>query len=274
MIETGDQTRGLLVEAVDDSPIAAVGDLSPRLLGAIAPRRVMALRAPEAAEAGDAEAMADRDLPRVLARWDGPERRPAIVEKRHGKGRVLLFTVTADKAWSDWPTDPSYVLTVREAAQRLAVAAGESGGALDAGRAIVQPVDAARPPTRATIRTPTDPEPVAASIDRLDPAAVTIRHGETRTAGVYRLSWDVPGSADRARQFAVNPQPAESDLTPIEHDRLRELLTPLDVSIITLGSGELVLEGNQIELWRTAAYALLALVLCESLLATWVGRER
>ena len=32
------------------------------------------------------------------------------------RGRVLLWTMTADKQWSDWPTEPSYVLAMREAA--------------------------------------------------------------------------------------------------------------------------------------------------------------
>jgi len=265
------EARGLRVEAVDDSPIARLGELSPRVLGAIAPRRVLALRPIARGPAADDE---DEPLPRILARWDGPNQRPAVIEKRHGKGRVLLLTVTADKAWSDWPTDPSYVLAVREAAQRLAVLGDRGDDTIEAGQPIVQPVDATRPPTRATIATPAASEPIPAAIDRLDPQAVVVRHDATRTAGLYRLIWDVPGAADQSRRFAVNPAAAESDLTPIEHDRLRELLSPLEVQIIALQSGELTLGGNQVELWRTAAYALLALVLGESLLAAWVGRER
>jgi hypothetical protein len=268
VIET--EARGMLVEAVDDSPIARLGELSPRVLGAIAPRRVLALRPIERG----ATAAEEEHLPRILARWDGPDRHPAIIEKRHGKGRVLLLTVTADKAWSDWPTDPSYVLAVREAAERLAVTGGGGGGAIEAGQPIVQPVDATRPPTRATVTPPGAPEPIAAAIDRLDPQAVAVRHEATRTAGLYRLTWDVPGAGDQTRRVAVNPSTAESDLTPIAHDRLRELLAPLEVSIVALGSGELSLVGNQVELWRTAAFALLAFVLFESLLAAWVGRER
>ena len=36
-----------------------------------------------------------------------------------GHGHVLVWTVTADKAWSDWPSDPTYVLAMREAAKAL-----------------------------------------------------------------------------------------------------------------------------------------------------------
>ena len=35
---------------------------------------------------------------------------PALCEKVVGRGRVLFWTITADKSWSDWPTEPSYVL--------------------------------------------------------------------------------------------------------------------------------------------------------------------
>ena len=76
------------------------------------------------------------------------------------------------------------------------------------------------------------------------------------------------------RVFAVNPSAEESDLTPIEHEQLRRLLSPLDVEIIAMGATEVTLAAKSIELWRTVAFTLMGLVLFESALATWVGRER
>jgi len=261
--------KGLLVEPLDDSPLTELGALSARVLAGIAPQRVLAVQPipdTQDPEAGDAA--------RVLAYWDDEDRRPAAIEKRHGRGRVLLFTVTADKAWSQWPTDASYVLAMREAALRLSAGNTARSAGIEAGQPIAQPADPTRPPTRAMVRTPGAAEPAAASIDLADPARVMIRHDQTRAAGIYQLSWDLPGVGEQERSFAVNPSVAESDLTPVEHEQLRSMLAPLDVQIITLGGGQITLAAERIELWRTVAFALLGLVLFESALATFVGRER
>jgi len=84
----------------------------------------------------------------VLARFDDGS--PALVEARRGKGRVLLFTSTADRDWTDWPIRTSYLPAMqrfagwlsggleerREApvavgeARKLALEEGEALGAL------------------------------------------------------------------------------------------------------------------------------------------------
>jgi len=263
------EAKGLLVEPVDDSPLAELGALSARVLSSIAPQRVLTIR-----PTNETAARADADTTRVLAYWDDEDRRPAVIEKRHGKGRVLLFTLTADKAWSQWPTEASYVLAMREAALRLSAGNAALSAGIEAGQPITQSADPTRPPTRATAQAPGAPEAIPATIDAGEPGRVTLRHDATRTAGVYRLTWDLPGVGEQERRFAVNPSVAESDLTPIDQDDLRGLLASLDVSIITLGSGEIALSAERIELWRTVAFALLGLVLFESALATFVGRER
>jgi hypothetical protein len=63
--------------------------------------------------------------PRVLASYD--DGAPALLEARRGKGRVLLFTSTADRDWTDWPIRTSFL----PAMQRFA---GWLAGGLDARR--------------------------------------------------------------------------------------------------------------------------------------------
>ena len=43
----------------------------------------------------------------VIARFD--DGAPALVEARRGRGRVLLFTSTADRDWTDWPIRTSFL---------------------------------------------------------------------------------------------------------------------------------------------------------------------
>ena len=65
-------------------------------------------------------AAAEQTELRVLARWNNAGTAPAVLEKKFGAGTVLLWTVSADRQWSDWPTDPSYVLAMRETAAGIA----------------------------------------------------------------------------------------------------------------------------------------------------------
>lgn len=54
----------------------------------------------------------------VLARFDGGA--PALVERRVGAGRVLLWASTLDLAWSDFPLKPVYLPFVHQAVRHLA----------------------------------------------------------------------------------------------------------------------------------------------------------
>ncbi|MSO82966.1 MAG: VWA domain-containing protein [Acidobacteria bacterium] len=53
----------------------------------------------------------------VLARFDGGA--PALLERRTGTGRVLLWTSTLDLAWSDFPLKPVFLPFVHRAARYL-----------------------------------------------------------------------------------------------------------------------------------------------------------
>jgi len=53
----------------------------------------------------------------VLARFDGGA--PALLERRVGSGRVLLWTSTLDLAWSDLPLKPVFLPFVHRAARHL-----------------------------------------------------------------------------------------------------------------------------------------------------------
>ena len=54
----------------------------------------------------------------VLARFDGGA--PALLERRIGAGRVLLWTSTLDLSWNDFPLKPVYLPFVHRAARHLA----------------------------------------------------------------------------------------------------------------------------------------------------------
>jgi hypothetical protein len=55
---------------------------------------------------------------RVVASFDDGS--PALLEARRGKGRVLLFTSTADRDWTDWPIRTSFLPAMQRFAAWLA----------------------------------------------------------------------------------------------------------------------------------------------------------
>ncbi len=56
---------------------------------------------------GGPYARGERGAVRVLASFD--DGAPALLEARRGKGRVLLFTSSADRDWTDWPIRTSFL---------------------------------------------------------------------------------------------------------------------------------------------------------------------
>lgn len=62
---------------------------------------------------------------RVLATFD--DGAPALVEKTIGEGRAMLFSSTADRDWSDWAIQPSFLPAMRQMVGYLARALDERG---------------------------------------------------------------------------------------------------------------------------------------------------
>ncbi|MGE5190901.1 MAG: BatA domain-containing protein [Deltaproteobacteria bacterium] len=266
---------GLLLEENSPSPVDALRQLSPPVLGRIKINKRYQVRL--AAEEDPAF--------RILARWNDAASSPALIEKTVGRGRVLLWTIAADKSWSDWPTEPSYVLAMRETAK--AVARTDSGThELTAGDVLRCPVSGERRILSPTLEIPGGDEPRALTIEAGDVTATAggesgdipqqnLVWTETGKAGLYRLNWqESPGGA-AADVFAVNPDARESELARIPLDELRQRWPGVNPEIIVAFStadASVGVRGQ--EIWRTLAYSLLGMMAFEACFATWVGRQR
>ncbi|HEX9050829.1 MAG TPA: VWA domain-containing protein [Anaeromyxobacter sp.] len=157
---------------------------------------------------------------RVLATFD--DGAPALVEGRRGKGRVLLFTSTADRDWTDWPIRTSFL----PAMQRFA---GWLAGGLDDRRDAPTLVGTAR-----TLRLDAG-EAIAALVG---PDGRERRRGELDREGLREVKdgvevtprepglWQVKVSAGGQEKleprlaFAVVPDPRESDTRRLEPSEL------------------------------------------------------
>ena len=185
--------------------LAALAQLNPAVLSRIKVRKYLRLGLP-----------AESKGVRVLARWNDPAGSPAAVEKAVGRGRVLLWTVTADKGWSDWPSDPTYVLAMREAAKAL-VRDDAREHTLTAGEPLRRPVAATHDISEAEIEKPgaERPQPLAIEVSapQQTPPTKTLVDADTRLAGLYRLRWQDAQAGPATDLMAVNPDVRESALS-------------------------------------------------------------
>lgn len=248
--------RGLVVERFDDSPLTLLAKIAAPELAKVECKRVL----------GTDAAGTLPDGVRVLARWNDAEAHPAVVEKRFGRGRVVLWTTSADREWTDWPVQNSWVYSVREMAK--SIARGDVGDDnVTAGRPIAyRPDDEARSPHVTT------PDDATAQPATLDGGVIGFAH--TDVAGLYTAAWTDAAGREQKHPVAVSFDRAAADLDPIADADLTKLLGDLRPQVVPYRQGQLAGNGSGREIWRPIAMTLLALMVVETAFAFWVGRER
>jgi len=164
----------------------------------------------------------------VLARFD--DGAPALVERRVGAGRVLVWASSLDIEWNDLPVKPVFLPFVHQMARYLAAYREPEpwltvGSVLDPGRAAAGPAD---------IRTVVTPSGERVALDPEGGDVVTLEE-----QGFYELREGATG-AGPAATVAANVDLSESDLTPMD---------PREVVAAVSGSGaELAGNAGTVEL--------------------------
>ena len=181
---------------------------------------------------------------------------------------MLLVTTSADREWTDWPVDPTYVLLARTATVALAKPDTGEANAV-AGHPIEFRPPGDTPPVAPRVVTPDDPTP--APVPVIDG---TLRYNGAVTAGQYALSWTDSSGAKQTRPVCVSYDPAAADLEPIAEPDLLRLMGSLKPAVVRFVPNQFAAGGVGRELWRTLATTMLALFLVETVFAAWVGRSR
>lgn len=160
----------------------------------------------------------------VLARFDDGS--PALVERRVGTGRVVVWTSTLDTLWSDLPLQPVFLPFIHRAMAYLAQyrepAAWATVGQLARSEDFTRQAGGNRAGSAdGTVRV-------------LSPSGATVEVAATTTAGSAVVALDEPGFYEmltgpnrdpNAPTVAVNMDPAESDLTAFEPSELVTMVT-------------------------------------------------
>lgn len=202
---------------------------------------------------------------RIVFRFDNDA--PAIVERPVGEGVVLLCTVPADMGWSNLPAKGDFVSLIWDLLT-YAWPAPRFPRTVDAGRPIALPLSAADADAGPTVARP-DGESAPARVT-LDDDRFIATFDDTDAPGEYRMH-----VADRIARFVVNPDRAESDLSPISEARLRTLLgesiTFVDDPAASLFDAT---PAESRALSGRLLLAVLALLLAESFLSMRFGHHR
>ncbi|MFP3936856.1 MAG: BatA domain-containing protein [Phycisphaerae bacterium] len=221
--------------------------------------------------------LADAANVNVLARYTDRDRSPAVVSRQFGRGRVMLFTTTADRRWTDWPVEPlgSYVAVMVETVNVLARPQTESiNGTV--GRPIVTDITERMRDAKVSLKTPRYPE-----VEKLTLMPRTdernrrrVRYDRAEYAGVYTLEL-TPPVGEPLRVLPVrNINPDEGDLAPAGESGLSAAIGDEQFDYVQrVGARRTDTAGmdDHRDYWRWAVAAVLVMLATETLLARRFG---
>lgn len=218
---------------------------------------------------------AGKEAPVTVASFDALDNPPAIVEAALGKGKIAVVLTAADAEWGAWVDPYSYPIMMQEMARSLA-RSGAGEWNLPVGAPLRFRYDPARYGLSARVFQPGKNDYDQLQAEPLgDGKTMQLSYEETKTPGIYALELERrDGEAERAL-FAVNLDGEEGNLARADFEGLK---AATGTEGITRAAGQLKpaaeTAGDKLPLWRPLAWALLAVLLTESLLAWWFGTRR
>ena len=149
---------------------------------------------------------------RVLARFD--DGAVAAAERRVGSGRVIAWTTTLDREWSELPSTPVFLPLVHQFVKYLA-----QYEQITEWTTVGQVVDLS-----AMLKTRADRIVMTPAGDRVTVSSTEPGVVELNEQGVYEVR-PAAASSGRADRIAVNLDPAESDLSVVDPQELVAAVT-------------------------------------------------
>jgi hypothetical protein len=199
---------------------------------------------------------------------------PAVIIGSYGRGPVALVTTSVDLDWTTWPISPSFVPVMQELAR-----------VLSAGRVLVPSIQVGEP---ILLPLPREGFQVSAKIappgENVEPITVRLEdrggiahlvYANTDQSGVYLAEFGPP--IDQKRVIAVNTVPAESDLTKLVADDLRDLFPGWDFTLTDRWEQSAISSIGDLEstgaFHRPLLYLALLLLFLETVLAWRFGHH-
>ncbi len=231
----------------------------------------------------------------VLARFTDLNDSLAVVERPYGNGRVLATTIPADRDWTNWADDPSYLLAMNDVVRHMSGSLAGHGD-LRVGEPLRFALDLVDYEEKAELKLPVEDElPVTVqAIQQADDAPGSDgttgsdgAPGESASKTVWQISYDGANrrgfyELNLARNsggrddvlFAANVDPTEGDLRRLSA-AARGRITSDTVKIVSSHEAAAqAVRGLRKELWKAIFIVVVVVLCCEQFLAWLFGRRR
>ncbi|MBM4018096.1 MAG: VWA domain-containing protein [Planctomycetes bacterium] len=194
---------------------------------------------------------------------------PLLAEKSIGRGKVLLFASTADRAWTNLPTHPAFPVLLQEIVTYLTTRSHERPWVV--GEPLVVALPTRSTVTSVVFRGPGGAETAVQVLQRDGRRVAAYEH--TDQPGFYEMAQ--PGGPPAAA--AVNVDARESDVRTLVGESLAAALSGLPVQILgpdVLNKAGAIRETRVgRELWRILMLAAIAVLALEGFLAWRFARQ-
>ncbi len=230
-------------------------------------------------QSGLPEASAEVGAVRILARFDNTDttsqHTPAIVARSYGRGEIMMICTSADKEWTDWPKDLTYLSFINDMIEHLSRRAGREFTAT-VSRQIDYTVTAGMMAAKATLKTPAFPVQAVITLEgqRLDTRRI-ITYKNPRHMGIYQLNMSL-GDEEKTVLFARNTDPIEGRLERITEKQLRGQI-PMDFdyhNCLTTADAESATAAKGQEYWKAALAVMLLILAAEVFLGQRFGHYK
>lgn len=219
---------------------------------------------------GDAQSATEDGIPIVAARLDTSD--PLFVQKRYGRGQVLMMTSTLDADWNTLPARRDFVPLLHEI--MFLLASGKTVRNVDVGTPLVVSVDDAFDAAEYAFFAPQNQRfPVVSQIDEHQRLAIL---NNTQISGIYALRRIGSDASDaessQGQRFVVNADRAESDVTPLDEAEVAELESGDRLTFLRPEddlSQKILVDDSQSEFW----YLILLLFLMFLIGEVWMTRR-
>ncbi len=198
---------------------------------------------------------------------------PAVIEAPRYRGRVVQVATSADRDWTSWPLHQSYP-PVMEQIVMLAAAGRFEEKNLRVGQPLSQSFPPSAAGADASILRPGSTSPVSAKLRPAGDVSQLVFE-DTDRSGVYSL--EVGSPLNLKTQFGANPDPLESDPAKLDQNGLKDAVPGWKFVYDSDWRGlekSAASVGQRGELHRPMLWAVLILLIAESILAWWFGHHR
>ncbi len=194
---------------------------------------------------------------------------PLLIEKRFGRGRVLVWTTSLDDTWNDLPTI-QHLMYLPLMSQMTAHLAGGKSEAILVGQPIVRKFSFREFPDQSEFPFMVTPDKERIKTETsVGEGGIQIRFTKTDLPGSYVLTRPGDTGAELDR-FSINLNTEESNLETLDESRLRALFPEAKFRFLDTEKAVRDIVAQEqvgVELWKPLLKLLLMLAAVEFLLA-------